>query len=888
TIASGRPPNGITKNGSVNHINEAGDKLDNETPCHRSKGVKVDPIIVETCLTDAVHVQRPDDGTTKIPRVHENQVRSGLQDRVLDDTVYRDRPDGGTNKIACSPKSEVEFGVEEKPLDEEGKVHLEVSKEAGLLNAKISITVDFCIETILCDMIESELENYSISKELHSIKNTEDETVQNVNNDCTGFKKHLPLRYKEPVMQCVVNESPASYVGQATHETMQHTPDVNEVLYFGSENPNKTENMAFPSLKTKIVNLESLVNHYDFVKPDIENSVLFDHPYSQKGCTEVDAERKRHVEEHRGFNIKDIISACVTNIQSAQNEQKDCTENYTVKRSTRSTNIRTLSTMATANIETNDHSLKKNFHKRGLLSTNEENTSIHKDQINDTETNKDARRLTHDQKINDHQEEKSSQTMKKICNMKDVEQSIGQVKQLEKSVHANGKRRAIFPIQIDEDDVFQCPHCDMSYSMKSKLKNHLRLHQDSEILTLQHCKIKRCPYSTYSLDLYNQHIKGHEGSHSCSCSICEYGSPTVKGLKQHMALHGVKQLKHNHFMRKRGLAPMHKSRKDSSHIYRCNQCDLKTNQFKKLQKHKQTCRLKSQTLSVDSIVTPQSNIQNRVEQEPDRPISSPTIRGTCTSYNCPICQYSSSKSGWLEKHTRFHSPQAGCFVCEHCNFSSFQSSRVRQHQTRDHKVTKTEVIDNNRDAHINGILHVENNAVQQNPRASQFDDSETYQSVCENNIKSENPLKRKLPNENCDEFTKEIVQQSQNNQIHLVNTKTCMVRLPRIDREIARMCKKRKVTDDERNANDSDQPEIVAEDFPMDYESTVDSECEGMNIFICTACPYFTRFTGYFRRHTLHHRVQRGLTCRHCSYSSDYQKSMHRHKKWHNKARKGM
>ncbi|XP_028440169.1 gastrula zinc finger protein 5-1-like isoform X1 [Perca flavescens] len=79
---------------------------------------------------------------------------------------------------------------------------------------------------------------------------------------------------------------------------------------------------------------------------------------------------------------------------------------------------------------------------------------------------------------------------------------------------------------------FSCSVCGKSYTLKSSLKSHMRLHSEGKVFTCSICRTSFC--ETGSLI---SHMRIHTGEKPFSCSVCGIRFAQKGNLKQHLTVH---------------------------------------------------------------------------------------------------------------------------------------------------------------------------------------------------------------------------------------------------------------------------------------------------------------------------------------------------------------
>ena len=78
----------------------------------------------------------------------------------------------------------------------------------------------------------------------------------------------------------------------------------------------------------------------------------------------------------------------------------------------------------------------------------------------------------------------------------------------------------------------ECPYCDMTFSNKEHLKNHIRTHTGEKPFACQYCSDRFSMKSTLI-----QHIRTHTGERPFACSFCSDCFTTKSILTAHLRTH---------------------------------------------------------------------------------------------------------------------------------------------------------------------------------------------------------------------------------------------------------------------------------------------------------------------------------------------------------------
>ncbi|XP_055380610.1 zinc finger protein 271-like [Condylostylus longicornis] len=242
---------------------------------------------------------------------------------------------------------------------------------------------------------------------------------------------------------------------------------------------------------------------------------------------------------------------------------------------------------------------------------------------------------------NSNNEQTDSEAKKKIGIEIELEniptQSINRLKTNVKVSHQSSKKN-------DDEKVEKhiCPHCDKSYSTKSRLKDHIASH-----LGLNPCfKCEQCGACLKSKSTLKSHMRIHTGERPFKCNLCSKTFRARPGLINHMIVHTGKKNFPCSFCGKLFQTRDHKERHEIIHTgerpFQCEECG-------------------------DRFQTSSSLTEHNKRHRNFRP------------FVCEICEKSFFNNQQLMLHKVVHSNEKN-FVCKICGTSFGRKKNLRTHE----------------------------------------------------------------------------------------------------------------------------------------------------------------------------------------------------------------
>ena len=185
-----------------------------------------------------------------------------------------------------------------------------------------------------------------------------------------------------------------------------------------------------------------------------------------------------------------------------------------------------------------------------------------------------------------------------------------------------GKSRANEAISLrstnnEGDKSNRCNQCEYASSVKSSLKNHIKIHSGEKPN-----KCNQCDYASSHASDLRKHLKTHSGEKSNKCNQCDYASSQAGHLRRHLKTHS-------------GEKPN-----------KCNQCDYASSQAGNLRRHLKTHGGEK------------SNKCNQCDYASSYASALKTHLKTHSgekSNKCNQCDYASSQASNLMRHMKTHS-----------------------------------------------------------------------------------------------------------------------------------------------------------------------------------------------------------------------------------------
>lgn len=193
--------------------------------------------------------------------------------------------------------------------------------------------------------------------------------------------------------------------------------------------------------------------------------------------------------------------------------------------------------------------------------------------------------------------------------------------------------------------IFRCIECDKSYSSKSKLGAHMKLHSKKNIHQCRVCK-KIFSYSSYLVE----HMKKHNPASGQTkelheCSQCQKKFQFIKSYKRHLKLHSSKDLFH------------------------CDICD-------KIFTHKYP--LKVHIMSHRGIKSHKCDKCNKSFTQKSNLIEHLRTHSKVKPFRCKLCEKTFTQSSHLKTHEMSHSSQRQ-HLCRICGKSFKLANHLKRH-----------------------------------------------------------------------------------------------------------------------------------------------------------------------------------------------------------------
>nr|XP_023019495.1 zinc finger protein ZFAT-like isoform X5 [Leptinotarsa decemlineata] len=216
---------------------------------------------------------------------------------------------------------------------------------------------------------------------------------------------------------------------------------------------------------------------------------------------------------------------------------------------------------------------------------------------------------------------------------------------------------------FENNKVFTCEICGLTFAMRCRLKKHAEIHKSSSEVPMYQCQ--KCPFQTRyksSIESHNFNLHGTSSQlKKFSCEKCNYDTNSISCMKKHYTL------KHVGFAEKT-------EKKD----LQCEFCDYKTKKKFRLIAH---LRIHQSSTELDMYKCPLCPYQSKHRYGVPNHMVKHKSASETKLFKCELCSYKSKWSHCLRNHIKVHEKKSEHVTIRKCEICEFTTNNIYSLET---------------------------------------------------------------------------------------------------------------------------------------------------------------------------------------------------------------